>query len=236
MHLFYTPDINGNSYQLNEEESKHCIRVLRLAVGDEVHLTDGRGMLYTTRITNAQPKACIVEVVHQEKDFGRHQYFLHLAVAPTKNMERYEWVLEKITEIGIDVITPILCKHSERKVFKHERAKKIVIAAMKQSLKTKLPELHDLTEVKQLITQAFDGEKFICHCGEGERLLLPQALRPCSKALILIGPEGDFSPEEIALALKHGFKPVSLGDTRLRVETAALVACTYMQAVQLLNN
>jgi len=236
MHLFYTPDINGNSYQLSEEESKHCIRVLRLAVGDEVYLTDGRGTLYTTRITEAHPKACRVEVVRQEENFGRHHYFLHLAVAPTKNMERYEWLLEKITEIGVDIITPVLCEHSERRILKHERAEKIVVSAMKQSLKTILPELQELTAIKQFICSPFDGEKFICHCAEGERLLLPQALTGCQKALILIGPEGDFSPEEVTLALEHGFKAVSLGDTRLRVETAALVACTYMQATQLLKN
>jgi 16S rRNA (uracil1498-N3)-methyltransferase len=236
MYLFYTPDINGNSYQLNEEESKHWIRVLRLTLGDEVHLTDGCGTLYTTRISDAHPKACRVEVVHREENVGRHHYFLHLAVAPTKNMERYEWMLEKITEIGIDIITPVLCEHSERRVFKHERAEKIVVSAMKQSLKTKLPELQELTDVKQLISAPFDGEKFICHCAEGERLLLPQALQTCSNALILIGPEGDFSSEEIALALQYGFKSVSLGDTRLRVETAALVACAYMQAAYLQNN
>ena len=236
MNLFFTPDISGNNYQLNEEESKHCIRVLRLAVGNEVHLTDGRGTLYTTRITNAHPKACCVEIVDREVNFGRHHYFLQLAVAPTKNIERYEWMLEKITEIGIDIITPILCEHSERRILKHERAEKIVVAAMKQSLKTTLPELQELTDVKQFIRQPFDGEKFICHCTDGERLLLPKALTGCSKALILIGPEGDFSTEEIALALQHGFKAVSLGNTRLRVETAALVACTYMQTSHLLND
>jgi 16S rRNA (uracil1498-N3)-methyltransferase len=232
MHLFYTPDINENCYQLNEEESKHCNRVLRLTVGDEVHLTDGRGTLYTTRITDAHPKACRVEVVQREENFGRHLYFLHLAVAPTKNMERYEWLLEKITEIGADIITPILCEHSERRIFKHERAEKIVVSAMKQSLKTRLPKLQELTDIKQFICQPFDGEKFICHCAESERLLLPQALKDCSRALILIGPEGDFSTEEIRLALQYGFKPVSLGDTRLRVETAALVACINMQVMQ----
>jgi 16S rRNA (uracil1498-N3)-methyltransferase len=232
MNLFYTPDISGNSYQLNEEESKHCIRVLRLTVGDEVYLTDGRGTLYTTRITDAHPKACKVEIIQRKENTEQHHYFLHLAVAPTKSTERYEWMLEKVTEIGVDIITPVLCDHSERRALKHERAEKIVISAMKQSLKTTLPELQELTDVKQLISQPFDGEKFICHCAEGERLPLPQALRDCSRTLILIGPEGDFSTEEIALALQHGFKPVSLGDTRLRVETAALVACTYMQAMQ----
>ncbi|MDR0296159.1 MAG: 16S rRNA (uracil(1498)-N(3))-methyltransferase [Prevotellaceae bacterium] len=232
MHLFYTPDISENFYQLNEEESKHCIRVLRLTLGDEVHLTDGHGTLYTTRITDANPKACRVEVTHREEDFGRHPYFLHLAVAPTKNMERYEWLLEKITEIGVDIITPVLCEHSERRLLKHERAEKIVVSAMKQSLKTRLPELQKLTDIKQFIAQPFDGEKLICHCAKGERLLLLQALKGCSKALILIGPEGDFSTEEIRLALQYGFKAVSLGDTRLRVETAALVACINMQLVQ----
>ncbi len=235
MHLFYTPDINGNTYTLSEEESKHCARVLRLAEGDVVHLTDGRGTLYTTRITHAGAKSCTMEVTAKDAHYGQRDYYLHLAVAPTKNMERYEWMLEKITEIGVDAITPLLCAHSERRVLKHERAEKIVVSAMKQSLKTYLPQLHELTDIMAFIRQPFDGQKFIGHCAEGERILLPKALQSCSKALIMIGPEGDFSTEEIAAALQHGFTPISLGDTRLRVETAGIVACTQMQAVQLMR-
>ncbi len=235
MHLFYTPDIAGNTYTLNEEESKHCTRVLRMTEGDTIHLTNGRGTLYTTRIINATIKACTVEVTNKNDKFEQRNYYLHLAVAPTKNMERYEWMLEKITEIGVDEITPLLCAHSERRILKHERAEKIVVSAMKQSLKACLPQLHALTDVMRLIEQPFDGEKFIAHCAEGERTLLPQTLHNCSKALILIGPEGDFSTEEIAAAIQHGFTPISLGDMRLRVETAAVVACTQMQTVRLLN-
>jgi len=235
MHLFYTPDIKGDTYTLNEEESKHCARVLRLAEGDVVHLTDGRGVLYTTRIIDAGAKACKVEITAKDDHFEQRNYHLHLAVAPTKNMERYEWMLEKITEIGVDEITPLLCAHSERRVLKHDRVEKIIVSAMKQSLKTHLPQLHEMTEVMEFIRRPFDGQKFIGHCAEGERILLPKALQECTKALIMIGPEGDFSTEEIAAALQHGFTPISLGNTRLRVETAGVVACTQMQTVQLLG-
>ncbi len=235
MHLFYTPDIQGTHYTLNEEESKHCIRVLRLAEGDTVYLTDGRGTLYTTRVARAHDKACVVELIRKEENYGQRDYYLQLAVAPTKNMERYEWMLEKITEIGVDRISPLLCEHAERRILKHERAEKIITAAMKQSLKAYLPQLDALTPFMQFIRQPFDGQKFIGHCAEGERIVLPKVLEGCNKALILIGPEGDFSAAEIKAALEQGFTPVSLGDTRLRVETAAVVACSQLQTIQLLK-
>jgi 16S rRNA (uracil1498-N3)-methyltransferase len=224
MHLFYTPGITDLNHVLSEAESMHCTRVLRLAEGHIVHLADGRGTLYTARITAANPKACAVEIISKDEHYKRRPYRLHLAVAPTKNMERFEWLLEKITEIGIDEITPLLCEHSERRVLKRERVEKILVAAMKQSLKAQLPLLHDITPAAEFVKQDFSAKKLIAHCAPDEKTALPKALRGCRDALILIGPEGDFSSEEIATALQHGFEAVSLGDTRLRVETAGIFA------------
>jgi 16S rRNA (uracil1498-N3)-methyltransferase len=224
MYLFYTPGIAGLNHILNKEESMHCTRVLRLTEGHTVHLADGRGTLYMARITAANPKACAVEIISKDEHYKRRPYRLHLAVAPTKNMERFEWLLEKITEIGIDEITPLLCEHSERRVLKRERVEKILVAAMKQSLKAQLPLLHDITPVAEFVKQNFSPKKLIAHCAPGEKTALPKALQGCRDALILIGPEGDFSSEEIAAALQHGFEAVTLGDTRLRVETAGIFA------------
>jgi 16S rRNA (uracil1498-N3)-methyltransferase len=235
MYLFYTPEITGLIYTLNEEESMHCVRVLRLSEGHTVHLADGCGVLYTARIITANPKACVIEIISKEKDYKRHPYKLHLAVAPTKNMERFEWLLEKITEIGIDEITPLLCEHSERRVLKRERVEKILVAAMKQSLKARLPLLHDMTPAADFVKKEFSGKKLMAHCAPGDKTLLPKALRGCRDALILSGPEGDFSTGEITTAMQHGFEAVSLGDTRLRVETAGIVACCQMQTMSSLE-
>ncbi|MDR3235888.1 MAG: 16S rRNA (uracil(1498)-N(3))-methyltransferase [Prevotellaceae bacterium] len=225
MHLFYTPDVAGAEHTLNEEESKHCARVLRLAEGDTVHLADGRGTLYTTRIADANPKACKVRITDTVRDYGKRHRRLHLAVALTKNMERYEWMLEKATEIGVEEITPLYGDHSERRTLKRERAERVLIAAMKQSLRAQLPQLHPLTSVAGFVEQTFGGRKLIAHCEPATKAPLTAALADCRDAVILIGPEGDFSPDEIAAALQHGFTAVTLGDVRLRVETAALMAC-----------
>lgn len=235
MHLFYTPDITGLTYTLSEEESVHCVRVLRFGEGHTVYLADGRGTLYTTHIVIAHPKACVVEIVNKEEHYKPHPYKLHMAIAPTKNMERFEWLLEKITEIGVDEITPLLCEHSERRVLKHERVEKILVAAMKQSQKAQLPLLHDITPVSEFVKKEFSAKKLMAHCALGEKTDLPKALRGCRDALIMIGPEGDFSIGEITAALQHGFEPVSLGDTRLRVETAGIVACCQMQTMNSLQ-
>jgi 16S rRNA (uracil1498-N3)-methyltransferase len=200
-----------------------------------VHLADGSGTLYTARITLANPKACRVEVTGKEAHYKQHPYHLHMAIAPTKSMERFEWLLEKLTEIGVDEITPLLCEHSERRVLKRERTEKILVAAMKQSLKAQLPLLHEMTPASEFVKKAFSGEKLIAHCASGEKTILPKALQGCRDALILIGPEGDFSTDEIAAALQHGFEAVSLGDTRLRVETAGMVACCQMQTLNSLQ-
>ncbi|MDR0953856.1 MAG: 16S rRNA (uracil(1498)-N(3))-methyltransferase [Rikenellaceae bacterium] len=226
MPLFYTPDIDGPSYTLSEEESRHCVRVLRLEAGAVIDLTDGRGTLYTGRIVSASPKGCRVEVTERVTDYGKRPYVLMMAVAPTKNNERLEWFLEKSTEIGIDRIVPLLCDRSERRVYKTERGNKVIESAMKQSLSAYHPQLDEITPFVEVVRQPFEGDKFIAHCAESaEKILLRDGVRRGVHALILIGPEGDFSPEEIQLAREHGFREVSLGSSRLRTETAALVAC-----------
>lgn len=225
MHIFYTPDISENTYTLDETESKHCVRVLRLDKGDEITLVDGRGGFYTAEIADSNPKQCQVKIIKSEIEFGIRNFQVHIAIAPTKNIERMEWFLEKVTEIGINRVIPLLCQHSERKEIKRERLEKVMVSAMKQSLKAYLPQLDELTKFNELIRQPFDGQKFIAHCEEQHRDLLKNLVVPNQKSLIMIGPEGDFSPAEIEAAIQAGFKPVSLGDSRLRTETAGVIAC-----------
>jgi 16S rRNA (uracil1498-N3)-methyltransferase len=225
MHIFFTPDIKGNSYTLDETESKHCVRVLRLEKGDEITLVDGCGGFFTAEITDPNPKRCAVNIVISKLNFSKRNYQVQVAIAPTKNIERIEWFLEKATEIGIDRVIPLLCQHSERKEIKPERLEKVMISAMKQSLKAYMPVLEPMTKFTELIKQSFEGQKFIAHCEDQQRDLLKNLVQPQQNYLVLIGPEGDFSTEEIELAIQAGFKPVSLGDSRLRTETAGLVAC-----------
>ncbi|MBC34485.1 MAG: 16S rRNA (uracil(1498)-N(3))-methyltransferase [Bacteroidetes bacterium] len=232
MQLFYCPDIQGATYTLNEEESKHCVRVLRMGNGDQFHITDGKGGLFTVEIIDEHPKRCSVQVINSEIEYQKRSTYLHLAVAPTKNISRYEWFLEKATEIGIDEITPIICEHSERKEVKIKRLIKVVVAAIKQSLKAYIPKLNETIKFKDLISTDFDGDKYIAYC-EGEPQLLKNAYKSGKNALILIGPEGDFSPEEVDLAIKNGFQTISLGQSRLRTETAAIAAC---HTINLLND
>lgn len=224
MQIFYTPDIAFRA-ELPEEEAGHCIRVLRLTEGDEILLTDGKGMFYKAAISRAHPKHCEVDILESWQQPALWNFQLHIAVAPTKNMDRMEWFAEKATEIGIDAITCLNCRFSERKEVKPARLEKILVSAMKQSQKATLPVLTGMTDFCTFVTQPFDGRKFIAHCEEGDKKLLKQLYQPGENALVLIGPEGDFSPEEIELALKNGFLPISLGESRLRTETAALVAC-----------
>ena len=224
MQIFYTPDIAINP-ELPDEEGQHAIRVLRLTEGTEILLTDGKGTFYKAVISVANAKHCRVEIVEQWQPGNLWNFKLHLAVAPTKNMDRLEWFTEKATEIGIDAITCLNCRYSERKEVKPARLEKILVSAMKQSQKATLPALNGMTDFKAFVSQPFDGRKFIAHCNEGEKLLLKKIYHPGESALILIGPEGDFSPEEVTLAISKGFEPISLGESRLRTETAALVAC-----------
>jgi len=225
MHLFYAPDIHGNSYQLSEEESKHATRVLRLAVGSEVILTDGKGKWMISEIADAHPKKCLIRVKEIIENYNPRNYHLEIAVAPTKNINRYEWFLEKAAEIGIDVFHPLLCEHSERKVIKTERLEKVITSAMKQSLKAWHPELNDLIAFDDFVQQEFDGKKLIAWCEANPEERIENYLQKNEKALICIGPEGGFSPEEIHLAKENGFIPVSISASRLRTETAAIVAC-----------
>ena len=224
MHVFYTPDIQFK-LELPEEEAQHCIRVLRLVQGDEIFLTDGKGNFYKAEIAMIAGKRCpvnILETIPQERLWPCH---LHIAMAPTKNMDRTEWFAEKATEIGFDELTFLNCRFSERKVIKNERIEKILISAVKQSLKATLPKLNEMVDFNKFITQEFGGQKFIAHCYEGEKPFLKDVLEKGKDALVLIGPEGDFSKEEVAKAEANGFVSVSLGKSRLRTETAALVAC-----------
>ena len=227
MHLFYTPDIQPThpQYFLSEEESKHAIRVLRLNVGDEVQLIDGRGGSYAAEIKDAHPKRTILQINSVTTEFNKRNHYLHIAIAPTKNIERLEWFLEKATEIGIDEISLIICQRSERKEAKTDRLNKIITAAIKQSIKAYHPILNEPESLAKLMTREFDGQKFIAHCEVGDKVNLKQAIVPGGKYLILIGPEGDFTPKEIEDALSNGFKAITLGESRLRTETAALEAC-----------
>lgn len=230
MQLFYTPDIEFNP-ELPEEEARHCVRVLRLKEGVIIDLTDGKGSFYKAVIEQANQKHCIVSITETISKPVSWPFHLHIAVAPTKNMDRLEWFAEKATEIGIDHITCLNCRYSERREVKRERIEKILVSAMKQSLKAVLPELTGMTEFEKFIKQTFDGKKFIAHCEEGDKQLLKHAYNPGENALILIGPEGDFSTEEIAMAIDEGFIPITLGESRLRTETAALTACQTIHFV-----
>ncbi|NRD20249.1 16S rRNA (uracil(1498)-N(3))-methyltransferase [Winogradskyella eckloniae] len=226
MQLFYNPNIteNDTSFKFDKEESRHIAKVLRKKTGDALHITNGKGWLFTAEIIVAEQKNCSVNITARE--FKPQKTFkLHLAVAPTKMNDRYEWFLEKATEIGIDSITPILCDHSERKVVKTERFEKIIQSAMKQSLQCYLPQLNAPVSFKTLIEQNFNGQKFIAHCEETDKKSLKSLLEPNGEYILLIGPEGDFSLKEIEMALQHNFIPVTLGKTRLRTETAAIAAC-----------
>ncbi|MBQ8367267.1 MAG: 16S rRNA (uracil(1498)-N(3))-methyltransferase [Alistipes sp.] len=226
MQLFYAPEISLPCYTLTEEESKHCVRVLRMRVGDELHLTDGRGTLYRCKVVDDNAKRCTVEVVDSTPEYEKMTYGLTMAVAPTKNIDRYEWFLEKATEVGITEIYPIECDHSERRQIKAEREEKVITSAVKQSLKAYHPTLHPMTDIREVITMDFAGEKYIAHCNDslGERPYLGSLIKKGGNNLILIGPEGDFSEEEITFAVQNGFKAISLGKERLRTETAAVVA------------
>ena len=273
MELFYSNQIEGDTLLLDAEESGHCVRVLRHRAGDEITVIDGEGTLYRCTLIDADPRGARAGIVGCEKGFGAHPYYLTMAVCPTKNIDRYEWFVEKATEIGVDVIAPVIGEHSERKVLKTERLERLVKSAAKQSLKGAIPQVNEPQSVRDFILSAPDSAiKMICYCFEGEKHSIPEILsipgapepgnrsRPwlreregpapsgvggMSEAkfpasgvpgldanlpdiYILIGPEGDFSPAEAELAISRGWTPVTLGTSRLRTETAALVAVTQV--------
>ena len=233
MQLFYNPSISETekSFVFDKEESKHIIKVLRKKESDILFVTNGLGYLFKTEIALASDSKCTVNILSFEKQ-EPSKFHLHLAVAPTKMNERYEWFLEKATEIGIQEITPIICEHSERKVIKIDRFQKIIESAMKQSLHYFIPKLNEPITYKEFLKKEYSGQKFIAHCEETDKKSLKKELKTKEDVLILIGPEGDFSVKEIQMALDNKYIPVSLGETRLRTETAAIVAC---HSVVLLN-
>jgi 16S rRNA (uracil1498-N3)-methyltransferase len=229
--IFFTPDILSDT-ELPAEEAQHCIKVLRKKGGDEILLTDGKGFFYDARIIQANPKHCIVDIVNtieQPKGWG---FNLQIAFALTKNSDRIAWFAEKATEIGIDRFSPLLCRHSERKEMKMQRIEKILISSMKQSQKALLPQLDEIQPFGEFIRRPYAGQRFIAHCSPQEKFSLKDAYKRGSNALILIGPEGDFAEDEISEAIQNGIYPISLGNSRLRTETAALAAC---HAIHVLN-
>lgn len=225
MQIFYTPDIEDDLYILNEEESRHSAKVLRLQKGDIIHLVDGRGTFYTAEIIEPHPKKTSLKILTRQAAYGKRNHYLHLAVAPTKNIERFEWFLEKATEIGIDEITPVICDRSERKEVKTERLNKIITAAVKQSVKAYHPRLNEPVKLKSFLSTVVAAQKFVAHCNPGEKSALSNILTRETSYAVLIGPEGDFSPGEVSLSTENGFVPVTFGESRLRTETAALEAC-----------
>jgi len=234
MQLFYNPTINhaDTEFTFDKEESKHIVKVLRKVTGDELWITNGNGFLFSAKITDDNLKKCKVEIIQAKKSYPK-THKLHMAVAPTKMNDRYEWFLEKATEIGIHEITPIICERSERKTIKLERMQKLVESAMKQSLQTYLPILNEPISLAEFLEKKPTELQFIAHCEDSERYELKRRVVADRDLTILIGPEGDFSPSEIKQARDKGYLPVSMGKTRLRTETAAIVACT---TVALINN
>ena len=232
MHIFYAPNIR-ETLELPQEEAQHCIRVLRLKENDNIRITDGSGSFFDAEISYISSKKCGVEIINSFSSDLPWKNHIHIAMAPTKNMDRNEWFVEKATEIGINQITFLNCRFSERKDIKPERIEKIMVSAMKQSQKAWLPQLQGMTDFKRFIGQNFEGQKFIAHCYPEDKKSLTQSYIKNKDVVMLIGPEGDFSEEEIALAIQHGFQPVSLGESRLRTETAALAAC---QTIHVINS
>ena len=222
--LFYAPDII-DTLVLPEDESQHCARVLRLNEGDEITVTDGKGSFFSAILENVHPKHCHINITEHFPQKTLWDGTIHIAIAPTKNMDRLEWFVEKATEIGINTITCLRCRYSERREIKLQRLIKIAVSAMKQSQKATLPQINEMIDFNNFISIKHEGQKMIAHCVENQKYLIKDIYKPKDNVLILIGPEGDFSNEEIASALTAGFSPVSLGKSRLRTETAALVAC-----------
>ena len=231
MQLFHTIDIDQSTAQLSEEESFHCIRVLRMKTGDKIFFVDGSGGFYTGILEDSNIKKCGIRIVDREKEHGKRDFYLHIAIAPTKNIDRFEWFLEKATEIGIDEITPLICRHSERKEVKTERMTKVLVSAMKQSLKAYLPQLNVALPFSEAISKFETEQKFICNMTSGKNMLLKDKYLKGNSITLIIGPEGDFSETEIELAGKHNFAAVSLGDSRLRTETAGVMATAIVNII-----
>jgi 16S rRNA (uracil1498-N3)-methyltransferase len=229
MHIFYAQEISSNQCTLSLEESRHCIKVLRLKINDQVCLINGKGNFYIAKIIEDDPKNCLLEIIETKNSYKKREFYLHIAICPTKNSERFEWFVEKATEIGIDEITPLITEHSERKNINIERLNKIVIAASKQSVNPYFPVINEITKIDKIINESSREFKYIASYSETN---LKDIYSPKSNVLILIGPEGDFSENEIKKAESNKFTRVNLGNNRLRTETAGIVAC---HTINLLN-
>jgi 16S rRNA (uracil1498-N3)-methyltransferase len=226
MEIFYAPDITGKTYTLDEKESKHLIRVLRMTKGQDVKLIDGKGSLFTGIIIDPDQKHCTIETKEEIRDFEKRNYKLHIAISPIKNPERFEWFIEKSVEIGIDEITPLICRNTEKPGIKAERITNLIISAMKQSLKAFRPKLNEPCNFKDFISRHSDDIQIIAHCDNSIiRDSISEVYQRNKNAIILIGPEGDFTHDEISNAIAHGYHSVHLGSSRLRTETAGTVAC-----------
>jgi 16S rRNA (uracil1498-N3)-methyltransferase len=230
VNLFYQPLIAQGVLKLDEEESRHCIKVLRKQTGDHIRVTDGSGSFYDVVITSADPRECTFNIVREEKQPGR-DFSIHIAIAPTKNTDRIEWFVEKCVEFGIDEITLLECEHSERTFIKIERLKKVAISAMKQSLKASLSRINELIRFDSFVSAEINGDKFIAFVDETNPIHLKDSAEPAKQYVVVIGPEGDFSGNELSLALEHGFAKVSLGKSRLRTETAGIAACHILNLI-----
>lgn len=231
MNIFYEPNIK-EILRLNEEESRHAVKVLRLSAGDFLHVVDGKGGFYKCQIKTPHDKKCEINIIEETQNFGLRDYYIHLIIAPTKNLDRIEWMVEKCVEIGINEISFIQTRYSERKEIKTIRTERIAVGAMKQSLKAFLPAINEMISWKEFLKKDYaDAQNMIAHLEVGDRKLIQQIAKPKSKYTILIGPEGDFSSEEINQALEKGFIPVTLGESRLRTETAGLIACHALNII-----
>lgn len=230
MNLFYQPLISEGIHHLDEEESRHCVKVLRKNSGDRIHLTDGKGFFYDALISKPDFRQCQFSIEKTIPAEAR-DYTIHIAIAPTKNADRIEWFVEKATEFGIDKITLIECENSERTFLKTERLRKIAVSAMKQSLKATLPVIDDLMPFSDLIASSKEAGKFIAYVDNSNTVHLQHVAARSQASVVLIGPEGDFSQGEVTLALKAGFTKVSLGKSRLRTETAAVAACHILNLI-----
>lgn len=228
--IFYHPDI-ANSQQLPEQESQHCVKVLRMKEGDELTVVDGCGNFYSCELVQAHPKHCLVKILDVQKQELNRDFKITIAFAPTKQMDRNEWFIEKAVEIGVDRFIPLRCDFSERKEIKTDRLTKIMVSAMKQSKQAFLPVLEEMTPFQQVVSQSFEGQKYIAHCYSTDKSALSQICKKGENTLILIGPEGDFSESEVQMAIDNGFKAISLGDNRLRTETACLTALHTVHVV-----
>jgi 16S rRNA (uracil1498-N3)-methyltransferase len=226
MQLFYIPDIKGNTCVMPESESRHCIRVLRMIRGDKINFVDGKGNLYKGIIDDADPSGCGISVSEITRNFEKRNYRLQIGISPIKNQERFEWFVEKSVEIGIDVITPVICRNTEKPGVKHERLNNIIISAMKQSIKAFMPVLNEPVTFSEFVSSERSGRKMIAHCSQAfKRDKIDNVYEKGTDAVILIGPEGDFSDDELTFALDHEYQPVHFGSSRLRTETAGIAAC-----------